>query len=328
MTNLSRFLVVAFASLLNCPAFSSVKPPVKVFILAGQSNMEGQGLVEMKGANGIEKPGTLSAILADPAKAKELKSIRTKDGKWIERDDVWVYDINESGTRKGPLGLGYGWSLGDKNWFGPELAFGTEVKNHIKNQVLIIKTAWGGKSLYKDFRPPSSGGEVGPFYSQMIDTVKTVLGHLKEEFPAYEEQGYELSGFVWWHGWNDFCDPKHAVPEYEKNMANLIRDVRHDLSAPTLPVVIGEFTGPWGADCKEAAALGVRSAQANVAKMSEFQRNVRFVVTHDFVRSEAGSPTTETYHEFKNGETYFLIGDALGKGMVDLIDSIRRAVKK
>ena len=227
-----------------------------------------------------------------------------------------------------PLGLGYGWSLGDKNWFGPELAFGTEVKNHIKNQVLIIKTAWGGKSLYKDFRPPSSGGEVGPFYSQMIDTVKTVLGHLKEEFPAYEEQGYELSGFVWWHGWNDFCDPKHAVPEYEKNMANLIRDVRHDLSAPTLPVVIGEFTGPWGADCKEAAALGVRSAQANVAKMSEFQRNVRFVVTHDFVRSEAGSPTTETYHEFKNGETYFLIGDALGKGMVDLIDSIRRAVKK
>jgi len=37
------------------------------------------------------------------------------------------------------------------------------------------------------------------------------------------------------------------------------------------------------------------------------------------VRAEKDSPTGEGYHEFKNGETYFLIGDALGKAMLELL---------
>src|SRR5206468_10963341 len=43
--------------------------PLKVFILAGQSNMQGQGLVTMKANDGTEKPGTLASMLKDPAKA-------------------------------------------------------------------------------------------------------------------------------------------------------------------------------------------------------------------------------------------------------------------
>jgi len=54
----------------------------------------------------------------------------------------------------------------------------------------------------------------------------------------------ELAGFVWWHGWNDGVDPQRAVPAYEENLAALICDVRRDLDAPDLPVVIGELTGP------------------------------------------------------------------------------------
>ena len=131
--------------------------------------------------------------------------------------------------------------------------------------------------------------------------------------------GYELAGFVWWHGWNDFCSPKVGTPEYEANLTNLIKDVRRELGVPKLPVVIGEFTGPWGADCKEAAALTIRKAQKAVAEKPEFAGTVTFVVTHDFVRTKEESPTGEAHHEFKNGETYFLIGDALGKGMLKLL---------
>ena len=315
--HVQALIIVFLLASLSTPA--SASEPIKVFILAGQSNMQGQGLVEAKDSAGNEKPGTLTAMLANPVKGRLLKGLRTPDGKWVERDDIWVYDINESGIVKGPLGFGYGWDLGNKKWFGPELQFGHVIKSRVKEQALIIKTAWGGKSLYKDFRPPSSGGEVGPFYAQMLATVKHVLGNLKQEFPTYEGQGYVLAGFVWWHGWNDFCDPQHAVPEYERNLANLIRDLRHDLQTPGLPVVIGEFTGPWGADCKEPAALAIRHAQEAVAAMPEFRKNVRFVLTHDYVRSEQESPTGEGYHEFKNGETYFLIGDALGKGMLPFI---------
>jgi hypothetical protein len=192
--------------------------------------------------------------------------------------------------------------------------------DHFENQVLLIKTAWGGKSLYKDFRSPSSGGEVGPYYTKMIAEIHEALAKLNEDFPSYGGRGYELAGFVWYHGWNDGVDPKNAVPEYERNLINLIRDVRKELKSPRLPVVIGEITGPWVDAPDEWNAL--RKAQRAAA--TQFRRNVAFVETHDFVRKPEESPNpSHGHHEFGNAETYFLVGDALGKGMKELITSSR-----
>ena len=103
------------------------------------------------------------------------------------------------------------------------------------------------------------------------------------------------------------------------NLTHLIHDVRRDLKAPKLPVVIGECTGPWGGDCGDPAALMIRKTQKQVAKKAEFAGSVKFIETHDFVRKAENSPSDEIYHEFKNGETCFLVGDALGKGMVGLL---------
>lgn len=45
-----------------------------------------------------------------------------------------------------------------------------------------------------------------------------------------------------------------------------------------------------------------------------------FVETHDFVRRPEDSPNPgHGHHEFGNAETYFLVGDALGKGMLKLL---------
>ena len=315
-------LLTLIASVFTQSAIAADAPakPVKVFILAGQSNMQGQGMVSSLAEMKVEKPGTLASMLKDPSKAPLLKTWVNAKGEWAEgRDDVWVWDVNEFGNRHGRLEFGYGWNLGSRMWFGPEMQFGHLVGDQFDNQVLIIKTAWGGRDLYKDFRPPGSGGTVGPFYTEMIGTVKKVLGDLKGQFPSYAGQGYELAGFVWWHGWNDFCSPDKGTPAYEENLTNLINDVRRELNVPKLPVVIGEFTGPWGADCKEAAALTIRKAQQTVAEKPEFAGTVKFVVTHGFVRTEEQSPTGEGYHEFKNGETYFLLGDAFGKAMKTLL---------
>jgi len=318
LTHLSALLIGSL--LMAASTFPAAAKPVKVFILAGQSNMQGQGMVTGVPEGGVERPGTLVSMLKDPVKGKQLKSWVDAKGEWKEgRDDVWVYDVNEFGNRHGRLEFGYGWNLGNRMWFGPEMAFGHLVGDQFDNQVLIIKTAWGGRDLYKDFRPPSSGGETGAFYKEMIGTVNKVLGDLKTLFPAYKGEGYEIVGLVWWHGWNDFCNPQTAVPEYEKNLTNLINDVRKDLKVPKLAVVIGEFTGPWGADCKEAAALAIRKAQKDVAAKPEFAGTAKFVETHDFVRTAEQSPTKEGYHEFKNGETYFLVGEAFGKAMKVLV---------
>ncbi|MFN9876950.1 MAG: hypothetical protein ACK557_00610, partial [Planctomycetota bacterium] len=43
--------------------------PLKVFILAGQSNMEGQGVVARRDDEGEEVPGTLAWIANDPRTA-------------------------------------------------------------------------------------------------------------------------------------------------------------------------------------------------------------------------------------------------------------------
>jgi hypothetical protein len=293
--------------------------PLKVFILAGQSNMEGQGVVKQEDKNGKPLPGTLVSLMSDPARAAPFKHLKDAKGEWAVREDVWVYSQTGSGVAKGGLTLGYGWAAGDKRFFGPELQFGHVMANTLPNQVLVIKTAWGGKSLYKDFRPPSSGGEVGPCYTKMLDTVGNVLKNLKAEFPNYDGSGYELAGFVWYHGWNDGCDPKNAVPEYEKSLVNLIKDLRKDLKAPHLPVVIGELTGPWVDVGGEWAAL--RKAQAAAAAHPEFKGNVTFVETHDFVRKEEESPGGWPCHEFNNAETYFLVGNALGEAMGKLLES-------
>jgi hypothetical protein len=294
------------------------KGPVQVFILAGQSNMEGQAVVDLEGKDYNFGKGTLRHLMKDPAKAPLFKHLKDEKGQWKVRHDVWVrYQPERGSLQAGPLTIGFS-VYGDRHHFGPELQFGHVVANHLSRQVLLIKACWGGKSLYKDFRPPSSGGMVGPYYTRMLGDVRKALDNLNTEFPDYDGKGYELAGFVWYQGWNDGVDPKNAVPEYEQNLVNLIMDVRKDLKAPQLPVVIGELTGPWVNAPESWDKL--RKAQAGAAAKPDFEGSVRFVETHDFVHKAEESPNpTHGHHEFGNAETYFLVGDALGKGMVKLL---------
>ncbi len=284
--------------------------PLKVFVLAGQSNMEGPAILDLdpswdpKDYNGGK--GSLAQYILDPAKAKQYAHLKDAKGKWAVRDDVSVrYQLEDGPLKKGPLAPGF--TPYDEHHFGPELEFGHVIGDAFEEQVLLVKTAWGGKSLYTDFRPPSSGGKVGPYYTKMVHEVREALAELAPD-------GCELAGFVWYQGWNDGCDPEHAVPEYEQNLVNLIHDVRAEFKLPKLPVVIGEITGPWVKAEGEWDLL--RKAQAAAAARPEFAGNVVFVPTHDFVRKPEDSPNPEhAHHEFGNGETYYLVGHAFGEAM-------------
>jgi alpha-galactosidase len=286
------------------------KGPVKVFILAGQSNMEGAGATKIPPNHRNGGKGTLEYLVKDPATAERFKHTVDKKGGWVVRDDVWIWYLG----RKGGLSAGFG---AGKDRIGPEFQFGHAIGEEVDNQVLLIKTAWGGKSLQKDFRPPSSGGEVGPFYTEMMGHIKQVLADLKKEFSEYDGKGYELAGFGWHQGWNDGCS-RPAVDEYEENMVNFIRDVRKDLGVKDLPFVIAD-SGFGGRNQKVDRRLDLRKAQKQAAVRPEFKGNVTCVETCDFFRSPEDSPSRHGFHWNCNAETYFLIGDAMAEAMVKLV---------
>jgi hypothetical protein len=296
-------------------------PPVKVFLLAGQSNMQGQGVVDLdhpKYYNGGR--GILERVMKDPAKAAKFEHLKDSAGKWVERDDVLVWYKTKNGLKKGPLTIGFT-GYGGKHHIGPELQFGHIVGDRLDAPVLLVKTAWGGKSLFKDFRPPSAGGETGPYYKQMFAELNFVLKNLGGEFPALKGRRFEIVGFVWMQGWNDMFD-KLALAQYEANLVHLIHDVRKALDRPKLPVVIGELGN--GGPKASGNMLAIRKAQAAAAAHKEFAGTVKFVKTARFARPAEDSPNKgHGHHWFGNAESYFLIGDALGRGMLELLDPKR-----
>jgi len=300
---------VAVAAVRPADAAQAGKSPLNVFILAGQSNMEGAGAIKADPKRNGGR-GSLEFLVKDAGTAKQFAHTVDKDGKWVVRDDVWIWYLG----RKGGLTAGYG---AREDRIGPEFQFGHVVGEALDNQVLLIKTAWGGKSLAKDFRPPSSGGEVGPYYTEMLKHVTNVLANLKKEFPDYDGKGYKIVGLGWHQGWNDRVNQAHN-DQYETNLANFIRDVRKALGVKDLPFVIAE-TGMHGPEETHPRALSLMRAQAAVAAYPEFKGNVAFVGTKGFYRPPEVSPSRQGYHWNSNAETYFLIGDAMGKAMIQML---------
>ena len=323
---------------------------VKVFILAGQSNMEGKA-----------KNKLLDHQATDP-KTKDLFAHLRKDGEWIVRDDVWIKYLN----RKGGLTIGYG----SPTKTGVELEFGTVIGNKFDEPVLLIKTCWGGHSLYKLFRSPSADlpseefleneleqaqkrtknnnekrkrndplptmkditSKYGESYRNMMSEVETTFKTYEELFPSLKGKKLEVAGFVWFQGWNDQYNG--AEKEYASNMAHFINDVRKDLKSPKLPFVIGVM-GQNGSKPAKGAMLAIQEAQLAMEKRPEFQGNVKAVRTDVLVDKAAEelyprwrdnfeewekTGSDFGYHYMGSAIWFNRIGHAMADAMLDLME--------
>jgi alpha-galactosidase len=289
--------------------------PLKVFVLAGQSNMQGHAHVR-----------TLDHLAMQSETRGMLDSILERDGTPKIHKDVWVSYLSSEGIKRGNLTTGFG---ADGQKIGPELTFGIRLHELLGEPILLIKTAWGGRSLHTDFRPPSAGPFVfteaqkeqvskqgkdlaqvvaekeaatGLAYRQMIQHVESELRDIAAIIPNFDRSvGYELSGFVWFQGWNDMVDSgvyperdqPHGYAQYSKNLACLIRDVRKDLSVPDLPFVVGVMgvggpTAEYGPEEKRYAKIHqhFRDAMAEPTTLAEFSGSVVPVYTEKYWDSE------------------------------------------
>lgn len=73
---------------------------------------------------------------------------------------------------------------------GPELGFGWVVGDALEEPVLLVKCAWGGKSLAVDFRPPSAGKPpylLGEKADAALAADPTILGKYYREILAPTE---------------------------------------------------------------------------------------------------------------------------------------------
>ncbi len=290
---------------------------LKVYVLCGQSNMQGHARVE-----------TIDYIGDDPSAKHLLRMMRTSNGEPRVCKNVWISyltaDGSGNGEGHGKLTAGYGARRKpqqDGGKIGPEFTFGLCMDKAMKEPILIIKTAWGGKSLHTDFRSPSSGpytfseeqlkkfakqkkdiaqikadkiAATGKYYRFMIEHVQSVLKNIKRVYPRYNKRrGFELAGFVWFQGFNDLVDrgtyPDREKPDgykqYSQCLAAFIRDVRKDLDAPELPFVIGVLgvEGPLEKMGRYKKVHGnFRAAMEAPAKRREFKGNVIAVQTAPF----------------------------------------------
>ena len=300
--SVSIVCILAFAIMLSSLAseIQAAEKEVKVFILAGQSNMEGHGQVR-----------SLDHLGKHPKYGHLLKKLKNSDGSWVVREDVTIAWTTKD-KKFGPLAVGWGYG---KNEIGPELMFGTIMGEKYDGPVLLIKTAWGGKSVWCDFRSSGTGEmtwdekrilkrdnhlKPGLFYRKMVAEIKECLANIEDVVPGYKGQGYEIVGMAWFQGWNDFCewhlqlDGKRVgmglIERYPHNLAAMFRGLRKDLDAPEMPIAIGELgvggremtTRAENPDDHEAVAMvKFRKAQKAVARGRSL-KNITFVPAADF----------------------------------------------
>ena len=215
---------------IKTPDGANAKRPVRLFVVAGQSNAQGYNHINQYHGGREAFPETLrvqSRILFWPGNDSPQAT-----------NNLWT-------TLR----------VGDSGAFGPEISFACDMERRMPGaRIAIMKYAVGGSGIarsvdYTDYipavagyndkgrnwHPPTDGREAGALYS-------TLMANFHNAVSALERDGkqWEISGFVWMQGEHEGGISRKMAEDYEKLLAGLIRSVRKDLQAPSLPFVIGQ----------------------------------------------------------------------------------------
>ena len=248
---------------------------LKVYLLAGQSNMEGYAYTHQEGMNPDYDPNTnqypnaLEYLLNTPSYVDALpaETYTFKDSlapNWLDqRDDAWAvhYDSGTGNMMRVkptpsaqsdpwavsvmPLGPGFGNPRDSVSMFGPELSMGQYLAEQMQSPVFLFKSNCGATWIDTDWRPPSAGGITGANYTNTVTRFGEFLDDLDADLAddgllnAYNNAvGYEVAGFVWLQGWGNRGEGDANREMYRDMLVDLTHDIRALPRVPSgLPLI-------------------------------------------------------------------------------------------
>lgn len=225
----------------------SLEEPINIVLLAGQSNMEGAGNYDEL-----------------PADVKDRIKRISHRVQYAFRDEVakpLSYKVSEYHKEK----------YGAYKTFGPEMFIGlTLAETYPNKRFLLIKTAYGGTSLYGAWNPTwtkanALQAEKGfkqdlPLFSIFSNNIETQLNLLTKN-----KSSYNIIGMAWLQGEND-AGKEFSALSYQQNLINLINAYRQKFNFKTF--VIGQINSTYGR-FKQGPKI-VREAMQNIADKDEY----------------------------------------------------------
>lgn len=197
----------------------------KVFLFAGQSNMEGRADGAQLSEEDRQRLHKISNRIQFYYNHQPVTPLQlTTPKNYIKRK----FDLNES--------------------FGPELFFGIELaEKYPDEEFIFIKRSKGGTSLYGCWNPDWTEEKAKlvneldqpQLYSDFVNYVKSVLG-------GYGPDDYEIKGMLWVQGETDSAVKKwgeEPARTYGKNLRKLIKRTRAELGCPQMPFVMFQVGG-------------------------------------------------------------------------------------
>ena len=209
-----------------------------IYLLAGQSNMDGRGL---------------ASELSD-----ELK-------KPMEQAIIFYRNPKTEGEGWQPLSPKF--SVAPKKYkgatFGMEIGFAqTMIKAHPDTKLALIKGSQGGTNLRSDWKPGNKDDSEsqGPLYREFVSTIQMATDKLTKRGDTYT-----IRGFLWHQGESD---SKNGAKKYRARLEQLLVRIREDVGVPNLPAVVGEVVDNGKRDAVRKAIQNVANASPTVGLVS------------------------------------------------------------
>jgi len=206
--------------------------PAIVFLLAGQSNAGGCGVLspEIHEARGCHVshplvPGSTAKEVGLPTNADDY----THSYIWVPDQGFQAIDPNRNAKAEKTEIPGHGMEL-------PVLH---ELEERFpENDLFVIKYGPGGTNLHEEWNPETQNCE-RPCYETWLEFYRQAMSQLTVDYPEVR-----VTGLYWDQGESDGIDEKQG--EYAENLASFIATVRRDTNLPGLPFFIRKHIFNWG----------------------------------------------------------------------------------